>query len=98
MDSSSEGPLGPSLFMGPDAFRFRFNPSEVNCYSLRNLLICLQLTVMRDIAMALLKTQPISDCVLSQFLTIGFNTGVREPLGFVAFAFARERGRKAESA
>ena len=25
---------------------------------------------------------------LSQFLTIGFNTGVREPLGFVAFAFA----------
>lgn len=80
--------MGPSLFMGPDAFRFRFNPSEVNCYSLCNLLICLQLTVMRDIAMALLKTQPISDCVLSQFLTIGFNTGVREPLGFVAFAFA----------
>lgn len=64
MDSSSEGPLGPSLFMGPDAFRFRFNPSEVNCYRLRNLLICLQLAVMRDIAMALLKIQPIFDCII----------------------------------
>ena len=74
--------------MGPDISCFCINSSEVNCYSLCNLLICLQLTIMRDIAMALLKTQPISDCVLSQFLTIGFNTGVRESLGFVAFAFA----------
>lgn len=56
------------------------------------------LTVMSDIALALSKTYLILDCVLSQFLTIGLNADVRESLGFVAFAFAREKGRKAESA
>lgn len=47
---------------------------------------------MRDIALALSETQPISDSVLLQFFTIGFNADVRESLGFVAFAFAREKG------
>lgn len=56
------------------------------------------LTVMSDIALALSKTYLILDCVLSQFLTIGLNADVCESLGFVAFAFAREKGRKAESA